>query len=357
MVNVKNRIEYLDGHRGLAILFVIFFHAYARWPELVPYDGRYANIFIFKYGGLGVELFFLISGFVILMTLEKCDSAGEFLYRRWLRLFPAMAICSGIIFLTSDYFHERPAGHPSWQSLLPGLTFIEPDWWMTILGHPINQLEGAFWSLYVEFKFYIFSALIYYWRGRNALIGSLLFAFFAAALFKVAEKVLGMSNLLAFDSILRGLSFKYFGWFAAGAAFYVFSQNKSRKWFALAIGSALISAVIEGGFDRQRLLAAMLVALFFAASTIVEPIRNILSLKFIQFFGAISYPLYLIHENMMISIIIKFSSIFEVIPKSLIPIPVIAMLSVVAFLIFLYIEPRVLTGLQFMLRDSRKKAH
>ena len=75
---MKHRIEYLDGQRGLAILLVVLFHAYARWPERVPYHDAYANIPVFAYGWVGVELFFLVSGFVILMTLERCSSAGEF---------------------------------------------------------------------------------------------------------------------------------------------------------------------------------------------------------------------------------------------------------------------------------------
>lgn len=77
-----------------------------------------------------------------------------------------MLICSALILFTSSYFSERPAGIPTWVSLLPGLTFVEPEWWAMILGHPVHGIEGSFWSLYVEFKFYIFAACVYYWRGE-----------------------------------------------------------------------------------------------------------------------------------------------------------------------------------------------
>src|SRR4051812_33781688 len=168
---MKNRIEYLDGHRGLAILLVVAFHAYARWPELVPYGNAYGNVPLFKYGWLGVELFFLVSGFVILMTLENCANAREFLGRRWLRLFPGVCVCSLLIFFTAGVFFERPDGAPSAASLLPGLTFIEWSWWQSALGVRVKPLEGGFWSLYVEAKFYIIATVVYFWRGRNALIG------------------------------------------------------------------------------------------------------------------------------------------------------------------------------------------
>ena len=95
------RISYLDGHRGIAILLVLLYHAFSRWTELVPYGNDFADFPLFRFGYLGVELFFLISGFVILMTLEKFNSFTEFMYHRWLRLFPAMLICSLFVFFTA----------------------------------------------------------------------------------------------------------------------------------------------------------------------------------------------------------------------------------------------------------------
>lgn len=48
--------------------------------------------------------FFLISGFVITMSLEKCIDFGDFIFRRWLRLFPAMLIASILILITAPFF-------------------------------------------------------------------------------------------------------------------------------------------------------------------------------------------------------------------------------------------------------------
>lgn len=64
------RIKFLDGLRGSAILLVVFYHAYARYPDVVPYlTNTYREFPLFKYGYWGVQLFFLISGFVILMSI------------------------------------------------------------------------------------------------------------------------------------------------------------------------------------------------------------------------------------------------------------------------------------------------
>jgi peptidoglycan/LPS O-acetylase OafA/YrhL len=59
------RITHLDGLRGIAILWVIAYHAYSRWFDYTNLLSATKNISIFKYGFLGVSLFFMISGFVI----------------------------------------------------------------------------------------------------------------------------------------------------------------------------------------------------------------------------------------------------------------------------------------------------
>ena len=335
-------------------MLVVFFHAYARWPALMPYGDQYGDITLFKYGWLGVQLFFLISGFVILMTLEKCATAKEFLYRRWLRLFPAMLACTAIIYLTSNYFSERPAGIPNLESLLPGLTFIEPDWWSRILGHPVNGIEGAFWSLYVEFKFYLFAAIIYYWKNRNTLIRTLIFVFFMATCLRLAGKFFEITWLKYLDAIATDLSFRYFGWFASGAAFYIFSQNKSRRWFAVAFFAAIASSIADGGFDWHRVLAASIIGLVFTAVILIRSIQKILCNRVILFFGFISYPLYLLHENMMVSIIIKMGRNASDIPLFLLPLPATLLLSLAAFLVAKYLEQMVKFVLMMIFQQKPK---
>ena len=116
------RIDYLDAIRGIAVWLVVLYHAYARY-EHFPYGFEYASFPLLKYGYLGVELFFLISGFVILMTLERSRSFINFLYKRWLRLFPAMAIVTLLFYVGYYLFCEKWIPY---YNLLPGLTFTEP---------------------------------------------------------------------------------------------------------------------------------------------------------------------------------------------------------------------------------------
>lgn len=341
MHNRQSRIAYLDGHRGLAILLVTLYHAYARWPDLVPYKAQFAEVPLFKYGWLGVELFFLISGFVILMTLEKCSSPREFMLRRWLRLFPAMLVCTLFVFATAGFFSERPGGSPPWESMLPGLTFIEPDWWSWISGHPFPVLEGSFWSLYAEFKFYLFAAIVYFWRGRNALIVALALVFLASTAVRIAQDILGMDDFGFLYALSTALSFRYFGWFAAGAAFYLYAQERSRTWLAISLLAVVVCALSESALEPARLLAALTVALLFAASVLFKPVQALLNNRLLQFFGLISYPFYLIHEGMMVAIIAKLGGAYGEIPLILLPLPALAIVAGFAWLICKYAEPAI----------------
>ena len=81
-----------DSFRCLAILSVLFYHFTDRWIPLFPFGHFFAHIF--QYGYLGVQFFFMISGFVISYTLDHTNSFREFCINRLSRLFPAMLLCS-----------------------------------------------------------------------------------------------------------------------------------------------------------------------------------------------------------------------------------------------------------------------
>jgi len=327
---LRNRIEYLDGLRGIAILLVIVYHAYVRWTPIVPYKDSFADVFIFKLGHVGVELFFLISGFVIFMTLDKTENFRKFIFKRWLRLFPAMLIASVLIYGTSFIFYERPAGTPTLFSLLPGLTFIEPEIWRRLLHVDFNVLEGAFWSLYVEFKFYIIAGFVYYFLGRRYLPYILFIMYLISIL--ISLPLTYNSNLtLLLHNISTLFSLDYFGWFCSGTLFYLYYHTKSEYYYIFGILIALLSSYTLDGLDT--FMAAFLISILFALSIRVEILQKILSQRFFLFFGLVSYPLYLLHENAMISMIIKSKIYLPWLPEILYPVLPVFILTVVAYFI------------------------
>ena len=77
----------LDALRGIAAFSVVLFHYTARYDSIYGHSNRL--LFKFNYGHLGVNLFFIISGFVIFMTLDRTKSVIDFVVARFSRLYPA----------------------------------------------------------------------------------------------------------------------------------------------------------------------------------------------------------------------------------------------------------------------------
>ncbi|MGU0160090.1 acyltransferase family protein [Escherichia coli] len=78
--------------RGFAALFVFFSHYKDTINNSLTINGKGLATFLFMNGGFGVDLFFVISGFVILMSTEKCSSRRmnciDFLIKRFFRIYP-----------------------------------------------------------------------------------------------------------------------------------------------------------------------------------------------------------------------------------------------------------------------------
>lgn len=338
-VPADRRIEFLDGLRGAAIFWVLLFHAYVRWPEVVPYGNRFSGVPYVAYGWLGVQLFFLISGFVIFMTLEKSAGFRDFMSRRWLRLFPAMLLCSMLIFATAPFFHERPAGVPTIRDLLPGLTFVDPTWWNLIVDSPQGVLEGAFWSLFVEMKFYLVAGWLFFLVGGARMIGTLvgLFLLARAAMFVSAQHPEFALHWLL--QLMDLLSAKYFGWFAAGALYYRYFHERRRGLLVMAVLVALASALTQDGYQVHPELFALSVVILFTAAILSALVKRTLTHPVFLFFGFVSYPLYLLHENMMVSAIAKVGIAAPWMPAFLLPLLPILLVSGVAWLVAAYAEP------------------
>jgi peptidoglycan/LPS O-acetylase OafA/YrhL len=337
----SHRIQYLDGLRGIAIFLVLLYHAYVRWPGIIPFEDRFSGNPLFAHGWLGVNLFFMISGYVIYMTLDKPQSPTNFFVRRWLRLFPAMLICSVIIYSTASFFFERPAGIPAFRDLLPGLTFIDPIWWKKLIGPPLGQLEGAFWSLYVEVKFYILAGLFYFVFGEKKMVWMLCIVFLSYVALPFLIDFFPNAEWSLPRQVLFILSAKYFGWFAAGALFYLYVKEQRGYILGLAVAIGLISALslpLEG-WEARAIIAGIAVVLLFTASVLSQRMQSLLANPALLMLGFASYPLYLLHENMMVSLIAKIGNLAPWMPAVLVPVLPMSIVITLGWLVARYAEP------------------
>jgi peptidoglycan/LPS O-acetylase OafA/YrhL len=336
-----SRLLFMDGLRGIAIMLVFLYHGFSDlWENFTPYGDKFNHFFLFRYGEYGVPLFFLISGFVITLTLEKCQSFGGFMLRRWLRLFPAMLIATVIIFIMSHFINQRPYGPPILQDAISGLLFIQPELIDLLVGRNQRMLEPSFWSLFVEMKFYFVSGFLYFAFGRKRMIVVLICMYLSYVVFDSTKNILPVNVVETIQLFFRYSDYSYYGWFAAGALFYEYHNRKEMKYWLLAVMIALLSARGLGGLMTESMLFATAIVLLFAYSLKVSLIQKLLSNKLLIFFGFISYPLYLIHVSSLVSMISQLHTLMPSIPHWFLPIMPIGLLSGIAWVIATYLEPR-----------------
>jgi peptidoglycan/LPS O-acetylase OafA/YrhL len=168
-LEARNRNGVIDAYRGIAVIAVMAFHYFCAWAP--PYNAQGLNLYrydvtyapVFQLGYLGVHLFFVISGLVITMTVLRCRTPFEFAVRRLGRLYPALVISSILTVLIVNSLGPS-IFHRTGVDWLASLTF-DPE----RFGH--QAVDGAYWSLLVEVKFYFLVALFFHFLGRHFWIG------------------------------------------------------------------------------------------------------------------------------------------------------------------------------------------
>lgn len=341
----RHRIAFLDGLRGIAILSVIVYHLYGPlFGAYEPFGDRYSNFLLARLGWMGVELFFVISGFVILMTLEQCDRLFEFARRRWLRLFPAMLVASVIMITYDRLVDSGPSAHRSFLDLIPGLTFLSPWLIHALTRVQLQSLDDPFWSLYVEVSFYAIFGVAFFFRGWKYAVGiiSALFAISVAA--SHIDSPAG-SFMWRLNQAMLWFGFVFYGWFASGALFFKWHQLRDERlfWNAAAIGvaSALtmhVAPVPSSGMTLPVATGLVAVVALFAVSLRSAWLQTVLAWRGLVFLGFVSYPLYLLHQNITIGTAYLLGGQGRA-WAVLVPLVPLSAVIVVAWLIATYAEP------------------
>jgi peptidoglycan/LPS O-acetylase OafA/YrhL len=151
-----SRLSGLDTLRALAIVAVMFFHISGRLPDGLASVGRF--------GWMGVDLFFVLSGYLIGSQLLKPYRTGErprmweFYRRRLYRILPAYLTVLALYFLLPAW-REETGISPLWQFL----TFTEN----LFVDYGKNQAFSHVWSLCVEEHFYLLLPLLVLWLSRK----------------------------------------------------------------------------------------------------------------------------------------------------------------------------------------------
>ncbi|MFZ4775245.1 MAG: acyltransferase family protein [Terrimicrobiaceae bacterium] len=262
----KSRIAYLDSLRGLAIVMVILAHYVA--PRF-DYDGP--GYVFSTFGGGGVLLFFILSGYLIYKTRQNID-AVSFLSRRLWKLFPAyIGVCLVAIFLY--YFTHKSL--PSHREIACNLTMTQD-----IFGE--RMFSNVFWTLLIELKFYFFMAIFGSLICRLPSTAIVLF-FFLLNCASFAYSGRG-SNLLTFFPV-----------FFIGVALYRYQAAQWRKKegldFIVTLGfvcAGFLLFLVENKYSNTVFAAGLsMFSLYVLRAQWQAPALNGI--------GKISYSLYLYH--------------------------------------------------------------
>lgn len=291
----NSRLVEIDALRGLAALAVVLFHYTSRFNEL--FEATPLPTFSFPHGHYGVNLFFIISGFVIFMTLEKTSRPMDFVVSRFSRLFPAYWVA---IILTFSITH------------LMGLPGKLVDFWAA-LGNlvmiqglfRIPHVDGVYWTLEVELLFYCGMFFLYRIQRldlvHQALLGLLTLRL---SYFVLAQ---GFGIELSW-TISRLLILQYIPWFSLGISIYlVTSRHSTGEWYrpALTAAAAIVTLAIVDSLSVALLAIGLGAAVFLAASGRASLLRH----RILVWLGAISYPLYLLHENIGWSVQLRLAGL------------------------------------------------
>lgn len=291
--HAKHRLKTLDAFRGIAILAVLLFHFTYRWGPLWPdhrdFYGFETNVDWLALGSYGVEFFFIISGFVIFLTLEQCADWREFALRRFARLYPTYWACMLITFFAIHWFgnpdfYRRPI------ELLIGVTMLSQQFDM-------GWVDGSYWSLQMELIFYFWIALVFFTFRSGFLIAWIAFC--------------ALASLISYFDPHHGrylFAARYLCYFTAGMAFYSVHAKRPRR-FTIALfvtAFALYLAFFYGHTRNEHLLVVGMMALFglFAGGKL-----RWLGHGPLTYVGLVSYPLYLLHNYIGVSLIGHFNRI------------------------------------------------
>ncbi len=295
----KIRFYFLDALRGIGALWVVLFHLELN-GDLTALTSSLPNwvvIFVFKWGFLGVPIFLVLSGFVIAHSLRtaKVDWSyfSRFSVRRFIRLNPpyyasiAVVLCIG--FIASEVKGAEFA-LPSLNNLLAHLVYLQ-----AILG--MDQINDVYWTLCLEVQFYVVFC---------ALIGLAQWLDFSKNFnYNLALVFVPTAILAAFwprDVFENVLFLPHYHSFLLGVFAYWSYTNKLRPsvfyfycavLLTLAMGNGLTLVMGDSSFLT---IVSVICAILILEVGRADRMHTWLNWSWLQFFGLISYSLYLTHS-------------------------------------------------------------
>ena len=324
---IHKRYKELDSLRGLAAMLVVFFHF--TW-------GCDKAGFIFWYGNAGVDLFFMISGFVIFLSLNNVNNVTEFAIHRVARLFPTYWTCvtfTYILHVTYFQFVEVDFGMFSIYSYLVNMTMLQ-----FYLHEP--NLDQPYWTMIIELLFYVLMAGLYYFRLFRRIN---MIAFVSTASLAILANFVqstGISWLFRWIPVLT-----YLPLFFAGIVFYkIYHRKGSLLSNYLLLLSLLLCELwlfdISGRliFLGRAQYTIVLLVFFMLFILFVHGRLKFIAAGWMLFLGRISFALYLTHQFLSVNILLPLLTEFAGLSYWIAVIITLPIVILVAAIITFYVE-------------------
>lgn len=297
-------LQYL---RGIAALLVVLYHARGELNNIYA-QNNLGNI-LFNYGYIGVDLFFMISGFVIMLSTEKDSSVRSFIVKRFFRLYPVYLVC----LLACALIITKPIDI----NYLKALFFINLDFEKSAPWFGYSVISTA-WTLTYEIIFYIiFSfAMSISWRHRFLISSAIIIASVSilGLIYNGEINISGYSTLKDSTApwILKLFASPMLLEFIAGMVIYNiynYAKTHSLKKISTPLLFVSIFAFIffyTSGYNGGHglLNCGVYAFLLLLSLSIFETTKEIKFNKTLDWLGDISYSLYLVH-TIVITVFLK----------------------------------------------------
>lgn len=294
---LKVRFKLLDGLRLFAALSVVAYHYLGYQHEYwgIPVSEQFPRLSQFAaYGGLGVHLFFIISGFVILMSAWG-RSIPQFVASRVSRLYPAywaavLATTFLLVVITQGSMKKL-----SFEQVFMNLTMVQGAF-------GVGSVDGVYWTLFVELLFY---GLVTILITRNPTEGKV-------RAFVLLWPIVGVIAARTDSALLTYfLVPQYAPLFAGGMAIFLIHKfgHSLARWLLVVFNAFAAAQQATVGFFKNDMIpdtgqdlsttaciTIILVMFTTVAIVTISPVKG-WGPNWLTYAGALTYPVYLVHEN------------------------------------------------------------
>lgn len=286
-----SRLLFLDGFRALSVILVVLFHY--TYNYVVKYGDPEQAVIQFKSGGIGVLLFFVISGYVILMSLEKKDLVG-FLVSRISRLYPAYVF--GVLITSISIYLFG-----SWYAELDIINFVKN---LTMFQYYLggSNIDGVYWSLRVEVAFYIGIAGIFYSAPRRFFWVIVMLITILACTVNGLVKIIDLPFAL---EVIRKVSIlEFIPYFSLGMIIFYksdhcrkdYGERKAGLLFPVLLSVVFFDLLCNKDASKGVFLICMALIMYAFSQAKFVGLMRLFETRLFVYIGRISYSIYLLHQ-------------------------------------------------------------